>query len=138
MTTPVGQITGAKTKVLDGGVAGGYTWLRIVNYYDDKYRLIQAVGDNYKGGTDRSSKLFDFTGRLLQERITHQQSDVVRRKDMVAASVIGNKITRTNAGSSWGNSGLASADFFACQQRWLGRVYSNRRKYKPDVGRFNQ
>src|SRR5690606_16899986 len=29
-----GQVTGTKVKVLDGGVAGGYTWLKSVNYYD--------------------------------------------------------------------------------------------------------
>src|SRR5262249_41592925 len=55
-----GQITGTKVKVLDGGVIGGNTWLRTATYYDNRYRVIQTVGDNYKGGQDRVSNLYDF------------------------------------------------------------------------------
>ncbi len=105
-----GQRTGEKVKVLDGGVSGGYTWLKSVSYFDDRYRIIQTLSDNYKGGMDRVSNLYDFPGRLLLSRSNHQQADVARWKDLVGVSVIGNRITRTVTGSSWGVSGLASVD----------------------------
>jgi len=106
----VGQKTGEKVKVLDGGVSGGYTWLKTVSYFDDRYRIIQTLADNYKGGMDRVSNLYDFSGRLLLSRSNHQQYDVAQWKDLVGVNVIGNKITCTVTGSSWGVSGLASVE----------------------------
>ncbi len=68
----VGQVTGAKVKVLDGGATGGYTWLKSINYYDDKYRLVQMQADNYKGGIDRVSNVYDFTGNALMTKTTRR------------------------------------------------------------------
>jgi RHS repeat-associated protein len=103
----IGQVTGTKVKVLDGGVSGGYTWLRTVNYYDEKYRGVQAVTDNYKGGIDRISPLYDFTGKVLKTKLTHSENDVMW-KDIVGGVVVGNKFLKTAAANSWGNSGAAS------------------------------
>lgn len=56
------QVVAAEVKVLDENV-----WLKTVNYYDYKYRGIQTVALNYKGGYDRSSKLHDFAGKVLEK-----------------------------------------------------------------------
>jgi len=115
-----GLLTGKKVKVMDGGISGGNTWLRSVSYYDDRYQVIQNVADNYKGGVDRISNLYDFTGKILKTKSTHQQADVTQWKDIVGVSIIGNKIIRTATGSSWGQSGLASVDYLpASTNGWV-------------------
>ena len=62
-----GQVVGSKTKMLDGS----NTWLKNTVYYDDRYRVIQTVGDNQFGNTDRSSTKYDFAGRAIQTKTTH-------------------------------------------------------------------
>jgi RHS repeat-associated protein len=88
------QVTGTKIKVLDGGKTGGSTFLKTVNYYDDKYRVIQVVADNYKGGEDRSSTLYDFSGKVLKNKTTHIERDVTW-KDFVGVKQIGNMLKKT-------------------------------------------
>ncbi|MEQ8363572.1 MAG: DUF6443 domain-containing protein [Cyclobacteriaceae bacterium] len=112
-----GQVTGSKVKVLDGGITGGYTWLKSTNYFDDRYRVIQAVSDNYKGGTDRATNVYDFVGKVLKTKTTTTERDVTWT-DLVGASILGNKIYRTSGG--WGSSGAASVQVLpAGQDGWL-------------------
>jgi RHS repeat-associated protein len=59
-----GKVTGTKVKVL--GTASDY--IESVNFYDNRYRLIQSKVVNYKGGEDIISIQYDFAGR---ERKTH-------------------------------------------------------------------
>ncbi|GAA0891201.1 hypothetical protein GCM10009122_08800 [Fulvivirga kasyanovii] len=56
-----GMITGTKTKVLDDN----NTWLSSVTYYDERYRVIQTVTENYSGGIDRFSTLYNFPGWIV-------------------------------------------------------------------------
>ncbi len=63
----IGQVTGTKVKTSGGDPY----WLHTITYYDNKYRAIQQVSDNYKGGTDRSSTLFDFAGKALVQKSEH-------------------------------------------------------------------
>jgi len=116
--TVVGLVTGTKTKVLDGAVAGGATYLKTISYYDDKYRVIQTKSDNYKGGIDRNTSLYDFVGKVLKVKFTHEVRSV-NWKDMVAVSVVGNTIWGgTTAG--FGNSGAASVEVLpASQNGWV-------------------
>lgn len=64
-----GQMTGAKVKNLGDG-----SWLLTVNYYDDRYRVIQSVSQNHKEGTERVTSLYDFGGKVLFAKTTHQIS----------------------------------------------------------------
>ncbi len=115
----IGLVTGTKVKVLDDGAAGGYTWLKTATYYDDKYRVIQVITDNYKGGTDRISNLYDFVGKVLKSKTTHTESDV-SWKDMVSAQFIGNVLK-----SSAVTSGAASVQQLAAGSNgWLEVTYS--------------
>jgi RHS repeat-associated protein len=61
-----GQVTGSKVKNLDDN-----TWLNNVSYYDDRYRVIQTIAQNHKGGIDVSSNLYDFVGKVLETKTTH-------------------------------------------------------------------
>jgi hypothetical protein len=116
-TFVIGQVTGTKVKVLDGGVTGGYTWLKSVNYYDDKYRLIQVQSDNYKGGTDRISNLYDFPGKILKSKETHVEYDPAWQ-NMGNVIRSGNKLIATT--STWGNAGAASIQTLAAGQNgWV-------------------
>jgi hypothetical protein len=62
-----GQVTATRVKVLDGG----NTWITTTNYYDDKYRVIQTVKNNYINGEDRLTTRYDFVGKGMQTRLVH-------------------------------------------------------------------
>ncbi len=64
----IGQVTGKQVKVLNTN-----TWLITVNYYNDKHELIQTVGDNYLGGTDRTTTRYDFAGRIRETLFTQSK-----------------------------------------------------------------
>lgn len=61
-----GQITGVKIRNLDTN-----DWYWTVNYYDNRYRVIQTVADNSKGGIDRMTSVYDFTGKVLRTKTDH-------------------------------------------------------------------
>jgi RHS repeat-associated protein len=117
--TVTGQVTGTMLRVFDGL---GYFRLKSVNYYDDKYRLIQNLSDNYKGGTDRVTYVVDFIGRVLKTKTTHVDADIAW-KNLVGVAVQGNKIASTVAG--WGNAGASSRQQLAAgQDGWMEFIAS--------------
>jgi len=123
-----GLVTGSKVKVLDGGVTGGVTWLHSVSYYDDKYRAIQTQSDNYKGGMDITTHVYDFTGKVLKTKTSHSESDVIW-KDLVNTAWTGTKVSRTISGNSWGDSGAATVQQLAASTNgWVeftvGELYT--------------
>jgi len=61
----VGLVTGMRVKIL-----GTTTWLRTVNYYDQKYRLLQSLSDHQKGKATVSN-ILDFTGRVVHTKRTY-------------------------------------------------------------------
>lgn len=48
------------------------SWLTSTSFYDDRGRMIQVQADNYKGGTDIQSTLYDFTGKALITYLVHK------------------------------------------------------------------
>jgi RHS repeat-associated protein len=74
-----GYFTGSKVNVL-----GTTNYLHEATYYDSRYRTIQTISQNIKGGWDRSTSLLDFAGRLLNSKTihhtaTHADQTVARR-----------------------------------------------------------
>jgi len=65
-----GLSTGAKIRIL-----GSSTWLKAVSYYDDRLRLIQAIGDNHLGGRDRVSMKYSFASEVLESKSYHFVDD---------------------------------------------------------------
>ena len=61
-----GYVTGAQTRIL-----GSDNWLSTASYYDDRYRNIQTLGENHKGGVDITSNLYDFVGNVIQAKTMH-------------------------------------------------------------------
>jgi RHS repeat-associated protein len=117
-TKVIGNITGTKVKVLDGGVSGGYIWLKAVNYYDDKYRTIQVIADNYRGGEDRVSNLIDFPGKILNTKTTHVERGV-QWSNPVNVAVVGNRITKVNATTAWDAGATSRQVLAAGQDGWV-------------------
>ena len=60
-----GQLTASLVKDLATN-----TWLRTVNYFDSKYRLIQSISDHPKGSL-RLTNVLDFAGRVVATRRTY-------------------------------------------------------------------
>ncbi|HCT30743.1 MAG TPA: hypothetical protein DIW31_08400 [Bacteroidales bacterium] len=68
-----GQVTGARTKVLDGNEhTASAKWLATATYYDDRYRPIQVRGTLYdgtvNGGTLTAATRYHFNGQVEQAR----------------------------------------------------------------------
>jgi RHS repeat-associated protein len=59
-----GHITGFWTSTL----GKDKQWLRTVNYYDDKSRIIQSISDNHKRGQDVITNVYDFVGKIIETK----------------------------------------------------------------------
>jgi RHS repeat-associated protein len=112
-----GMKTGSKIKVLDGS----NTWLYSADYFDEQARLIQAVSDNIKGGTDRVTNVLDFVGKVMKSKTTHRTYDVVL-KDKVAVFNGGHIVTGTTPGPGWNTSGAASVQTLAASTNGWAEV----------------
>lgn len=119
-----GQVTGTKVKVLDGGVRGGYIWLKSVNYFDDKYRLVQSVADNYKGGKDRTTNLYDFVGNVLQTKTEHSTNEI-SWQDLENAVAVGNNINKVLVSNGWSTGGMTAQQLPAGADGWIEYIISD-------------
>lgn len=106
------QVTGTLNRALDDGMPYGPSdmYLYNVNYYDDHYRLIQSVDENYKGGIDRTTSIYDFTGKVLKIKTTHEGG--LHWTDLVNAESYGNTLVKTINSGAW-TSGAASVELLA-------------------------
>jgi len=71
VTDTRGLVTGSKTKVLDAG-PGQPLYLLATIYYDKKDRAVQVLAQNIKGGTDVTSNLYGWNGKLLCSYLHHR------------------------------------------------------------------
>lgn len=46
-------------------------WLKTVNYYDEKGRIVQVQSDNCKKGKDTITSRHDFTGKVITTYPAH-------------------------------------------------------------------
>ena len=80
-----GQVTATKMKVLDGNeFTGSAKWLYAANYYDDRYRVIQArrtLYDGSTGGVETLASLVDFTGKVAQTKLVQTFNSVTTTVD---------------------------------------------------------
>jgi len=91
-----GQVTGIRTKVLDGS---SVRWLVSTNYYDNKYRVIQGLRDLYSADATYSevvSSLYDFTGRVLQTKINQSFGSTSTTVDKYFAYDSQGRLTKTD------------------------------------------
>ncbi len=79
-----GLVTGGATKILDASGA----WLRSKTYYDTKYRVIQAQGENILGGSDRITSVYDFAGNLTRSFQTHDPLGTTNTPDIEVRRIL--------------------------------------------------
>lgn len=70
-----GLVTATKLRVKDPDNIYNEIWLRTVNYYDDKGRVIQTKAENLRGGVEISSNIYYFQGMLWKNILRHQNPD---------------------------------------------------------------
>jgi RHS repeat-associated protein len=101
----IGQVTGTKSRQL--GEAG---YILTASYFDDKYRAVQTISRNSKGGIDRTTILYDFTGKVLASKMSHNTRDV--RWTQVTGAVLEGTTIRSTTLANW-SAGAASAQLIA-------------------------
>ncbi len=79
-----GQVTGTMTKIIDDNIVTPPDgWIRSVNYYDDRYRVIQTQSTNHLGGKDVVTNYYDFIGQVTKSVTSHSDgsatTDITRR-----------------------------------------------------------
>lgn len=73
-----GLVTGTRVRVLEdpANLSAG-RWLEGVSFYDDKVRVVQSHNENYEGGQEVVTNLYDFTGKVLSAYQIHQNPKAV-------------------------------------------------------------
>ena len=68
----IGLVTGTKVRVLEdpSDLTKG-AWLATASFYDDRTRVVQTQGDNYKGGQDTLINRYNFTGQVITSYLAH-------------------------------------------------------------------
>ncbi|GGB17600.1 hypothetical protein GCM10011511_46740 [Puia dinghuensis] len=74
-TMTKGVVTSKLIRIIENpsNLAQG-NWLETVDFYDDKGRVIQDQADNYKGGVDVTTHLYNFFDRVLCNYEVHNNS----------------------------------------------------------------
>jgi hypothetical protein len=72
----IGAVTGTKVHVIENpsDLTQG-NWLETATFYDDRMRVSQTQADNYKGGHDTTTNLYNFTGKVLTSYLAHANPD---------------------------------------------------------------
>jgi len=98
----IGQVTGSIIRTL-----GDQFFISSVNYYDDKYRLVQTVSDNFfSGGVDRTTNVYDFVGKVTSSRSVMSPINTLTWQNLVGVRVESGKLVGTSSG--WGQMGASS------------------------------
>ncbi|MFZ6011289.1 MAG: RHS repeat-associated core domain-containing protein [Bacteroidota bacterium] len=122
----VGQVTGVKIKALD--IYGG--WLLTVNHYDDRYRVVQTVADDFKNGLQRTTNVYDFVGKVLQTKtsLINQRVNWTELANVVAND--SKKITKNAGASDWIAGAVSSQVLPAGQDGFVEVTYSGGSNYR--------
>lgn len=96
-----GQVTGTKTRIL-----GSFPfWIQTVNYFDDRYRVVQVVSDGYLASLERHTTLYDFVGKALSQKASLHKNKItwqnVERTDLKPEGLVKQPgVSTWNAGAS--------------------------------------
>lgn len=84
----IGLTTGTKVRILEdpSDLTKG-AWLSTATFYDDRARIVQIQSDNYRGGYDTTTTLYNFTGQPISTYLAHANP---------LAPFAGNTRTKTN------------------------------------------
>ncbi len=121
----IGQITGSMVRTL-----GDQFFISSVNYYDDKYRLVQTVSDNFfSGGVDRTTNVYDFVGKVTTSRSVMSPANTLTWQNLVGVRVESGKLIGTSSG--WGQMGASSVQQIpANMDGWLETTLGEVNSYR--------
>jgi RHS repeat-associated protein len=132
-----GLVTGTMTKILDAEPFGELQWLTTINYYDAKYRPVQSIANNYKGGFDIISNEIDFSGKTVKTRTNHTNKEVTW-KDFVNTGVAGKKVVKVGGvDQEWDATCYSEEILPAGSSGWLEAAASEEWTYRA-VGLASQ
>lgn len=83
-----GQVTGIRTKVLGKG-----NLLTAINYYDDRYRVVQTAATDMEGNLDRTTQVYDFVGKVLKSKTSRTEYSV-KWTNVAGPAVLDTKINQ--------------------------------------------
>lgn len=126
-----GLATGTRIKVLNGNEYNASAiWLNSINYYDDKYRVIQTCRDLYdgsNGGKETVSMLYDFVGKVMRTKQSQTFNSTTTPLDKKMTYDHAGRLKKTeqslNGGVSYSTlSEMAYNELGQLQQKILGGV----------------
>ena len=68
-----GKVSARTVKILDPAITQ-QKWLTTLSYYDEKYRVIQTVGDLYPEGIEIVSNKYDYAGNITEVLVRQEFS----------------------------------------------------------------
>jgi RHS repeat-associated protein len=101
----IGQVTGGKVRMLATA-----SWLKSVNYYDDRYRVIQSIAENTKGH-EVTTNVYDFVGKVLRTKSSLYAGQPAVWTSVVNTTINGELLTGTST-TNW-NAGAVSSQTLA-------------------------
>jgi RHS repeat-associated protein len=101
----IGQVTGGKVRMLATA-----SWLKSVNYYDDRYRVIQSIAENTKGH-EVTTNVYDFVGKVLRTKSSLYTGQPAVWTAVVNTTISGELLTGTST-TNW-NAGAVSSQTLA-------------------------
>ncbi|MDR2272051.1 MAG: DUF6443 domain-containing protein [Sphingobacterium sp.] len=95
-TVTRGLVTGNKVRIQDPEDPAGNQWIKTVNYYDNKGRLLQTQSRNRLKGLDISSNLYYFQGMLWKNILRHQNPDAQQIPGAIDSAITTFKLVKTS------------------------------------------
>ncbi|TRX50873.1 RHS repeat-associated core domain-containing protein [Fulvivirga sp. M361] len=111
-----GQVTGTMTRIL-----GSRQWLRNITYYDDRYRVIQAINDNHLGGSDCMTNTYDFVGKVLESKTKHTTPEPILWRNRKSVREVNSIFTGLASSSGFSSVNTLDED----QDGWVSTVVTS-------------
>ncbi len=122
-----GMPTGSKVRVL-----GTETFLLSTIYYDENGRILQALGENHKGGTDIETNQYHFDGRILSRYTKHSANNSIFNGFGILTKNSYDRLGHlTTLQKKYGNAGFKTIAAYAYDE--FGRLKSRKIGQKPNA-----
>ncbi len=108
----IGQATGGKVRMLATA-----SWLKSVNYYDDRYRVIQTISENIKGH-EVNTNVYDFVGKVLHTKSSLYTGQPATWTSVVNTTISGELLTGTST-TNWNAGAVSSQTLAAGVDGWV-------------------
>jgi hypothetical protein len=78
----IGLVTGTKVRAIENPANLNLgNWMESATFYDDRARVIQTQADNYKGGEDTLTNLYNFTNQVITSYLAHANPQAINNNN---------------------------------------------------------